>query len=198
MNKMYTIKHNLVALLTIIFTGVVGTYLVYQNSSSPTVPSFVKAAASEPEVKTDSQISSDGIYEIVMQTTINKDKTKTYIFNVTSKADNSTQTILTQTVPEGDSFSIPFNTFSPKDKYLFLIQTIQGKNHYLVFNSSGKVFTENQTSIDITPLFEKEKPDLVLKNVTGWASETVLICQTSGPSFWFELPGHFIQLSTRF
>lgn len=195
---MSTLKHNLVSFLTIIFTGMVAFLLVYQNSTSPTIPDFVKATAPEPEFTTTSQLSSDGTYELTMKTKNNKDKTITYLFTVVLKSDNTSQIIFNQTVSAETTFSIPFNTFSPNNKYLFIKQTENSKTHYLVFNSSDKDFADNQTSIDITPLFEKQKPDLVLNNVTGWASETLIIVQTSGPSFWFEMPNHFIQLSTKF
>lgn len=194
MNK---IKH-FDTFLIILLAGLVGIFFFSQNSATPAIPDFVKATAPEPEFTTTSQLSSDGTHELTMKTKDNKDKTTTYLFTVVLKSDNTSQTIFNQTVSAETTFSIPFNTFSPNNKYLFIKQTENGKDHYLVFNSSGKDFADNQTSIDITPLFEKQKPNLTLKNVTGWASETLIIVQTSGPSFWFEMPNHFIQLSTKF
>ena len=114
---MYTLKHNLAILLTIIFTGIIGIYLVYQNSSSPTIPDFVKATASEPEFQTTSQPSSDGKVELTMKKTLagqaeNKDKMITYLFTVISKSDNISQSIFNQTVSTETSFLIFLTSFS--------------------------------------------------------------------------------------
>lgn len=199
---MFTIRRELETLLIILLTSFAGIFFVYQKNqnkqfyiASP-LPDYVKNVATP--IPTTTEISSDGTMRITMKTESNRDLTKTYSFFVTSTTDNNQQQFFSKTIPEGNSFSLPFNTFSPKNKYLFIIEKSSDKTHYLVFNSAGKPFTNGETYIDITPLFEARSPDLVLKNVTGWASETLLILQTSGPSFWFEIPGHFIQLSTKF
>lgn len=208
---MFTLKHELETLLIIVFASFVGIFFVFQNhhkkqlSVATSMPEFLKSVAAPisitptPVIQTASEISSDGTMQITMKTESNRNFTNTYSFSVSLKSDNNqSQLIFSKTVDAGTSFSIPFNTFSPQNKYLFLKQDDKDKTRYLVFNSSGKPFADGQEYLDITPLFEKHSPDLTLKNVTGWASETLLILQTSGPSFWFEIPSHFIQLSTKF
>lgn len=208
---MFTIKRELETLLIIIFASFVGIFFVYQKNQNKQffiaapVPDYVKNTATPiptttpyPVIQTATEKSSDGTMLVTMEAESNRDMTKTYTFFLTSTADNVRLQFFSKTILEGNSFSLPFNTFSPKNKYLFIVEKNQDKTHYLVFNSTGKPFTDGQAYLDIAPLFEEHSPNLTLNNVTGWASETLLILQTSGPSFWFELPNHFIQLSTKF
>ncbi|MBI4004821.1 hypothetical protein HY358_01650 [Candidatus Roizmanbacteria bacterium] len=112
--------------------------------------------------------------------------------------------IFIQTKKSNQSISAPFNTWSPDDNNLFLIEETSKGKDYLVFHASGKPFTDDSEYINITELFKQKLPEYVLEDVTGWAAPDLLIVNTKtsegvGRSFWFEITSlSFIQLENYF
>ncbi len=110
--------------------------------------------------------------------------------------------LYTAKVQNPDNLSIPFNTWSPDNKYLFIQKN---ENGALVFKASGESITSDQTFFDVGDIFKDKVKNVVPKVVTGWASLTLLIVNTvkedhtKGPSYWFEVPSQaIIQLSSQF
>lgn len=104
----------------------------------------------------------------------------------------------------GQDVTVPFNTFSPDDKYIFLKKTGPDQPQYLVFSTSGKALVESG-NVEVTSLFYDKYSDYKVTDITGWGGESLLVINTDnasggqGPSFWFEVPTHaFIRLSNRF
>ena len=71
--------------------------------------------------------------------------------------------------------------------------------------ASGNPIKTDLQNTEVFALFSAKYPDLKVTDVTGWASNNLLVINTDkvsgevGPSFWFELPSQgFIQLSERF
>jgi hypothetical protein len=114
--------------------------------------------------------------------------------------------IYSETVPGGNVLSVPYNTFSPDDRYLFLKETAPTtQTYYYVLATNGKPIANGSNILEISSLFYAKYSDYVITDVTGWGGLTLLIVNTNnkdgeqGPSFWFEVPsGGFIRLSTRF
>lgn len=210
---MFTLKQELGTLLLIFLFSVVGVFFIYQNKNrlqaqTPvTIPEFVKKVPTISPIPTpttvkesETQISSDGKMKVEMITEIRPNKTKTYSFFVfPTNGDAPKQLLFSKDVRENISYAIPFNTFSTKNKYLFIKETVDGQSHFPVYQTSGQVFGDNEEFLEVRALFEAYNPDYTLTNVTGWASETMLILQTSGPSFWFDVPSRrFTRLSSKF
>jgi hypothetical protein len=113
--------------------------------------------------------------------------------------DQPAQTIWTATLSAATIVSLPFNTVSPDNKYLFLKQADAGQTAYLVMKTDG------QAPVDFFPLFTEQFPEYRIKEATGWGGINLIVFNTlaekdtPGPSFWFEVPSRsFIRLSGRF
>lgn len=153
-------------------------------------------------IATASQISPDGTKNLIMKTTHNNNTTQTYEFKTSDISGSNEKQIYTATVNNNESMSIPFNAWSPDDKYVFIIKD---GNDALVFSASGGPIAIGQTYIDVTGVFGEKIQQYAYSQTTGWASPTLLIINTTkidntqGSSYWFEVPGKaVIQLSAQF
>jgi hypothetical protein len=175
----------------------------YVSLNTPIVP--VVADASLSKTSFSSQISPDGMKKVVMKVTQNSDNTSTYDFSTADVTGANEQHILTKTLNAGESISIPFNTWSPDDKYFFIQQDNGGSKAVFVFQSTGAQFADGLVGLDATDLFVKANTGNSFDEATGWASESLIIINTKkqdgakGSSYWFEIPSKaIIQLSTEF
>lgn len=148
------------------------------------------------------QTSPDGTKKLIMKTTHNFDGTLTYVFSVTDKSAESKQVLYTERVKGSESMSIPFNTFSPDNKYLFIQKN--GSNA-LVFKATGESVAADQEYFDVSGLFGEKIKQHIFSQATGWASPTLLVINTvtqngtKGSSYWFEVPSKAIlQLASEF
>lgn len=103
--------------------------------------------------------------------------------------------VFTRIVNQATTLSIPFNSWSPDDKYFFVKETTPNTTNYYVYPSET----------NITDFFTQKLPNSKLVDVTGWASPTLLIVNTNkmdggvSYSYWFDITSKsFIQLATRF
>jgi len=104
-----------------------------------------------------------------------------------------------------ENLSIPFNTWSPDTVYFFLQNSTPQQNDFLVFQSSGEPFSNDERALSVQQLFRGNVEGYIIEDVTGWASENLLLVNTKEAdgdekvSFWFEVPSQtFIQLGTYF
>lgn len=176
-----------------------------QKTASPATTTFnlpnlpIQAA---PQISTVE--APDGSHILTMKEEKGKNAV-THTLSISTESDNSQKQIFSKTLEEGSALSIPPNTFSPDDKYVFLKETGKSGASYIVLTSSGAPITEASQTITFSDLFAKKLPDYKITDVTGWASPTLIVINTDkldgtkGPSFWFEVPSQsFILLSTRF
>jgi len=103
------------------------------------------------------------------------------------------------------SFSIPANTWSPDNKYVFLKEVGPAYVNFFVLLAAKDSSQQDDQTASIAELFAKKYPNLTIEDVTGWGGINLVIVNSNntdgsrGPSFWFDAPSHsFIQLSTRF
>ncbi|HKC14877.1 MAG TPA: hypothetical protein VKC89_02870 [Patescibacteria group bacterium] len=169
----------------------------YQNPISLLAP--------VPPVKTFSQVSPDGTATLKITATTNKDTTVTYEVIASGTVDKSQRSIYSITLPAADSLSIPFNAWSPDNKRVFILKNRAGGNEAIVINASGLPLVEGEQYLNVATLFAAKKTEYTYQETTGWASETLLIVNTTrqdgskGPSYWVEIPSKaVIQLSTAF
>ncbi|HZE86968.1 MAG TPA: hypothetical protein VE090_02055 [Methylomirabilota bacterium] len=170
-----------------------------QLSPTPTAPP-------PPQVDSSSQTSPDGTKKLTMTITSKNDAdTKSYIFTTTDADGSNQQQIYTAILPPTESLTIPFNTWSPDNKYIFLQHNTKEGNEALVLRANGEPMTETDQSFNAATLFAARGTPYTYQETTGWASETLLIFNTTnadgtkGPSYWLEVPSKaVIQLSTEF
>lgn len=152
-----------------------------------------------------SQISPDGAKILTMTVTRNKDDSKTYAFATSDSASTNQQSIYSKTLLGTGNMSIPFNTWSPDNNYVFLQQNGATTSGAIVMKADGQPLVEGEQFFDVISLFTAKNTGNSYQETTGWASETLLIVNTKqqdgskGPSYWFEVPSKaIIQLSTQF
>lgn len=174
----------------------------FQNESRATSPPKIINPIVNliSKTETTSQISPDGTHNLKMKKTHHVDGTSTFIFTVTDGSGENEHELYT--IQSADNFSIPFNTWSPDNKYLFVQKN---ENGALVFKATGEPIISGQTYFDVGELFSEKVKNVFPRIVTGWASPTLLIVNTvkednaKGPSYWFEVPSKAImQLSSQF
>lgn len=158
-----------------------------------------------PEIETSSQLSPDGTKKLTLTAKTNADLTKTYTFSSSNITDTSLEPLYRTTLPGDVSMHIPFNTWSPDNTYVFIQQTTASESGAVVMRADGKPFQDGQQYLDVTSVFSAKDTGNTYQETTGWASETLLIMNTTqpnkekGPSYWFEVPSKVItQLSTQF
>ncbi len=162
-------------------------------------------AAPDPAQNIFSQISPDGTKKVIMKVTQNNDGTKTYAFSVSDENGSNEQFIFAKTLDSASNMTIPFNTWSPDNKYFFIQENTGNNKNVYVFSATGAAFSETEAYFDATDLFKRKNTGNNFSEATGWASETLVIINTTkpdnskGPSYWFEVPSKaIIQLSTEF
>jgi hypothetical protein len=158
-------------------------------------------AAYIPSVSTTSQISSDGTQTVTLRTIQNKDSTET--FDITS-SDSSTF-MFSKTLPQGQSISIPYNTWSPDDKYFFIQENDGSQTAVMVFNDNGDPFANGDSYLDLTGDFAKYAPGAIFDEASGWAADNLIIILTKnadgseGTSYWYGVPDESVTpLATKF
>jgi hypothetical protein len=89
--------------------------------------------------------------------------------------------------------------------YFFLKEKTPHEEDYLVFRSSGELFSDDARALSVQQLFREKVKGYTIEDVTGWADPTLLVVNTktvdgdTKVSFWFDVPNQtFIQLGTYF
>jgi len=128
-----------------------------------------------------------------------------YTLFVSTKPEEQKQEIFKKEETGSQNLSIPYNTWSPDNVYVFLKEKTTTIDNYLVFQSSGNLFPNNLSYLSIQELFGKNVPGFTIEDVTGWAASNLIIVNTkvnesdNKVSFWFDVPSQsFIQLGTYF
>lgn len=166
------------------------------RKSQPIITSAAPAAITPVRVETTSSMDSpDGSKTLTLDDSL----------SILSKPDGQKIRIYKKEEIGYRKLEIPFNTWSPDNIYVFLKERTPAIDNYLVFQSSGNMFSNNLPYISIQELFQKNLPNYSIEDVTGWAAPNLLIVNAksneSGQkvSFWFDVSSQsFIQLGTYF
>lgn len=126
-------------------------------------------------------------------------------FSVSVDSGPQTQ-IYSETLAEGVTISVPYNTFSPDNKYIFLKKSGPAGITYFALRTDGKPIVKDSQTVDFLSLFNSKYPgEFKVTDVTGWGGMTLIVLNTDkpngsiGPSFWYDAASDsFISLSTRF
>ena len=172
-----------------------------ENDSSTVVPSPTVSISNS---KVTSQISPDGTKILTMTQTIRQDGSKKYDV-VASDIDGSNQkSIYTTSMPAEGDLSIPFNAWSPDDRYVFVNRTDVSGFSSLIMRADGESLTSGSQMFDAKGLFDARNTGNSYQESTGWASENLVIINAvrqdgEKASYWLEVPsGAIIPLSTQF
>ena len=200
---------NVVVIFFAILIAVLAAYIVYKKVTKPAAPSppsppVVTALVAESDSSIPVDVHSpDGKMKVTMEKKTNTDNTSTFSLTVSDVSGGNPINIFKNTLSDGAEMSIPLNSFSPDNRYLFIRESNGSKQNFLVFKSTGEAFSDGNKYIDVVPLFDAKNTGLKLTDVTGWDSNTLLHVFTEdekgerGPSFWFEIPdGAVIQLAS--
>jgi len=190
------------SLWLVIGLAVVGG-LVFWWPKPESVPIQVLTEVSPSPEPILSAISADG--EVILEMKQVKGA-ETITWTLTAnQAEEVAKTIWWQVLLQDMTMSIPFNTVSPDNKYLFLKQTGSDKTRYLVLTVSGEPIMPESQTVEFAEQFESKYPEYMITEVTGWGGINLIVFNTDkvgggiGPSFWYEVPsGAFIRLSNRF
>ncbi len=164
--------------------------LIATSTQNPTIKTT--DAASQPTPQTRPEASNlDGSLKLVLENNT---------LTVVEKNGNKI-TLPTGDLSSSSTISLSFNSWSPKDEYVFVKLANSGGTDFLVFKASGIAFGENENFLAVTALFDKNHSDLKIKDITGWDADNLLHVLTihednsKGPNFWFDVPSRsFIQL----
>lgn len=208
---MFTLRREIETIFIIACLTGVGLFASMQfnlkhklNLRSPSLPAALTASSPTPTptpipapvMQTTNTDSPDGAKTLIMKKQ-QTDSGASYSFSATDKKANIQTFIFSKTLVAPADISIPFNTWSPDNRYIFLKE---GASDYYVW----PLAVDLQTSVNITSLFVAKYPDLTMIEVTGWAAPDLLIVNAknkegSKSSLWFEVSSlHFIPLSTGF
>lgn len=151
-----------------------------------------------------SENSSDASKKVILKTMQNKDETKSVTLSTGDSVSGEQQVVFDVTLEKGKSIIIPYNTWSPDNKYFFIQVSTPVGTEIMVFNAKGEPFAGGENYLDLTGLFRKQQTGNNFSEATGWASETLIIVNAATKdnikvSYWFEVPSKvIIQLSTVF
>lgn len=168
------------------------------TSPTPSVEPVAQVLDKETEV-----VSQDGKQTLTMKETT-KDGLTSYAFFLSNDKEKQKQVLYSTDFLNGVSYELPFNSFSPEGKFLFIKSKDGEGDRYLVF--STKISPEKlQDPVEVGSVFSAKYSDVVITDVTGWGGLGLLVINAdshdgkTGPSFWYEAAtGRFIRLSTRF
>ncbi|OGK54756.1 hypothetical protein A3H78_05705 [Candidatus Roizmanbacteria bacterium RIFCSPLOWO2_02_FULL_36_11] len=212
-NKMATLRRKSILISLIIL--IIGVSLVFLAKQSYKVESRAFSALHDSPTPNPTIIVSNAVQETIMDSPDGKMTLKMesqqqgdyveYSFYTSSKSVPTKQYIFSKKEIVSDSISIPYNTWSPNNSYLFLKESTPVVNDYYVFFASGKNFTDNSQYLDIQELFAQRVTGYTILDVTGWAAPNLLIVNTKANqgerkvSFWFNVASKtFTQLGTYF
>lgn len=200
-------KIKILLLIFLVATVFAGALVFKSGKSQKPLPSFAATLRSPlPSIKptpfivteTSEVISPDGKVKLMMYKK-RIDAEITWTFSIGDK------TLFRETLPTSTTLSIPYNVFSPDNKYIFLKSVVSGVDNYIVLSTNKNSSDQESPNLEIASLFNKKYPNYKITDVTGWGGTNLIIINTNkeggttGPSFWFDVPSKsFIQLSNRF
>lgn len=161
------------------------------------VPEYVNSSVNDV-LKSEKAISPDGEMEL----TIN---TEPMGADLNWNLNINDERVANMALPVGWVVTLPYNSFSPDNKYFFVKEYMGSEYFYKVFYTKGGSINADGSELEITAPFNSRFPEFAITDITGWASPTLLLVNTNktdgeeGPTFWFDITSKkFIRLSRRF
>ena len=179
-----------------IMAGIAGVvYKMKTPERAPTV--LVVAPQSSPEPSPTLNPKTQSSPDKSVTVTLKSEPLQSQIFV-------SGQVVATIPITQASEVEIPFNTWSPDNKLLFVKeQTVAGPD-YLVMRRDAKPLPSGDLTLSVGARFAQVHPDQQIADVTGWAAPTLLIvnaqtAENTKISYWVDLQTNkFIRLSDYF
>jgi hypothetical protein len=204
--------HKLLAIVVMLFAILTIGDMVYVALNKSTTPppkplKQINVAAEEPLEKVETEediVSPDTKATLRVKNKENTNGTIHQTFSFFTEKDTTPLIILEQDSSKDSLVTVPFNTFSPNNKYVFLKVESTHPSH-LVLRTDSENIAKDIKYADIEDRFYAQHPEFVITDVTGWGGYTLIVVNTNdregkiGPSWWFDASSlSFIRLSTRF
>ena len=191
---------------TFLLAGLVFFGSLRVKEGTPQPESFASTVMSEEERQTSVDVlAPNEKITLTMKGLKKADGTLKQTFFISLDAAKESVEIYTHESDPSYQILIPYNTFSPDNKYIFLKIEDPERAQYIVVRTDGKNIRGEEKSVEITSLFYEKYEEFVITEVTGWGGYSLIVVNTNykdgkiGPSFWFDQSNFsFIQLSNRF
>src|SRR3989344_6984252 len=112
-------------------------------------------------------IPPDGKYTLTVKKGMELNGLVPQSFYISSEKDSSPIKIFEKNSKPENMISVPENTFSPDNKYIFLKYDEQGKSRYLVLRTNGEEIRNGVPTVEFEGLFSEKYPEFVITDVTG-------------------------------
>ena len=185
--------------------AIVALFVMVQLNNKKSQPIITSAAPAvtapvPTELLSSNMDSPDGSRTLTLEK-----KGMSYSLFISSKSEGQKVQIYKKEEVDSHKLEIPYNTWSPDNVYVFLKEKTPAIDNYLVFQSSGNLFSNGLSYVTVQELFKKNMPDYIIEDITGWAAPNLLIVNAKlisddkKVSFWFDVPSQsFTQLGTYF
>jgi len=210
---MFTVRHRVEMLFIISVGTALSLFVLVQRNNKvdqrvfsaviPTLTSTTATGISSYPVQTSTMDSPDGEKTLTMKKQPINGLIK-YSFYIAAPA-TAEKLIFSKELTDTQNLSIPYNTWSPDNKYIFLKESTPILNNYYVFLASGDPVSDKVQYANIQELFSQKLPDYRITEVTGWADPTLVVINATAykgsqnVSFWFDVTNQsFMQLGTYF
>ena len=91
----------------------------------------------------------------------------------------------------GSSITIPFNSWSPDYKQVFIKISSPGGENYYLFKANGEPYDDGKKYIIVGDYWGETKTTNKINKISGWAGPDLMMVYTTnkdgehGPSYWF-------------
>lgn len=177
---------------------VLGRSVFYLRSKTSTQAEAVQYvaqtySAKELEINNNSvvsQISPDGLFLLIVKMQDSGQNQKSVEIFVRDEEKQTETVVFSYQTSVDTTIEIPFNTWSPDNRYFIIAENTPDQQKYLLFKATGELFDESQY-IDITRLYNERDFSYSITKITGWASKAYLVVLASNgeksATYWFDV-----------
>lgn len=152
------------------------------------LPKVVEAPA---KVTTTEATNSEGNLKLMGTSRKSMEGGTAYEFKIMD-SQKKTELSLYQTIADkGSEMEVPFNSWSPDYKQVFVKTKSPGGENYYLFRADGEVYADGSKYIPIGDYWKEAEMKTEIKTINGWAGDDLLMVYTEnddgsgGPAYWF-------------
>lgn len=156
-----------------------------------------------PKIESNEVHSEDGTLKVSLDLYTQQNKLPVVYIYTSDVLGANKKLLFSKSLEAGENISLPPNSWSPDNNFLFISDWKSNNPGALVFKASGEQFANGEPYLDISSLFAQQKRAITIRDITGWDSPTLIHVQTwedpstKGPNFWFDVESKaFLQLAS--